>query len=459
MEPQRALQAALDLGAGYADVRVQSARSASAELRDGRLEKLVRGATAGAGVRVLVDGAWGFAWASSPDKGQLRSAAEQAVRAARVVAKHSRERVRLAPVKPERARVAVPARVRPGSLSLDERVALLRALDKIPRRARVASRTLALEDGEVESRFLSSEGADVRVRQTRVLLIVNVTAEARGRRATYRTRLGGARGYELLQGGAPEALAQEACEAAARLARAKAPKGGRMPVVVDPDLAGVFAHEAIGHACEADLVVSGDSLLAGRVGEDLGNADVSIADDPTIPGSFGFVAFDDEGVRGRRRVLIDRGELKGFLHSRETAAKLGMEPNGAARAESYAHRPLVRMSNTVLLPGDHAFEELLEGVRRGVYVKGTRGGQVDTARGGFHFSAQEAWAIRHGELAEPLRDVSLSGSILSTLKRVDGLGKDFRLSQPGFCGKGQWVPVGDGGPHFRIRDCIVGGGA
>lgn len=458
MDPQPALRAALDAGAGYADVRVQRVRSASAELRDGQVERVLQGSTAGAGVRVLVEGAWGFAWSSRTDRAALRAAGAEAVRAGRVVARHSKERVKLAPVKAEAAKHAVRARTRPTAVGLEERVAMLKALDRIPRAAKVASRTLVLEDAETETRFLSSEGADIRLRVPRVLFALNVTAEAKGRRATYRARLGGTTGYELFRAGAPEALAKESCEAAARLAAAKAPKGGRMPVIVDPDLAGVFAHEAMGHACEADLVVSGDSLLAGRMGEDLGNAIVSIADDPTLEGSFGHVPFDDEGVRGRRRLLVDKGRLKGFLHSRETAAKLGMEANGAARAESYAHRPLVRMSNTLLLGGDHSFEELLEGVKRGVYVKGTRGGQVDTAKGTFHFSAQEAFEVRDGELGAAVRDVSLSGSILTTLKKVDALGSDFRLAQPGFCGKGQWVPVGDGGPHFRIRECTVGGG-
>jgi TldD protein len=459
MDPQVALRAAQDQGAGYADVRLQRAWSAGAELRDGKLERLVQGSTAGAGVRVLVDGAWGFAWTSRLDEASVRAAAREAVRAGRVVAKHSRERVRLAEVKAEKATLRVPVRKRPSKVGLEERVAFLRDLDRIPRRAKVASRTVGLEDGELETTFASTEGARLQVRQPRTLYLVNITAEVKGKRASYRSRLGGTTGHELLGQGRPEALTQEACEAAVRLAGARAPKGGRMPVVVDPDLAGVFAHEAMGHACEADLVVSGDSLLAGRVGEDLGNDAVSIADDPTLPGSFGFVAFDDEGVRGRRRLLVEDGVLKGFLHSRETAAKLGMKPNGAARAESYAHRPLVRMSNTILLAGDHTFEEMLEGVKRGVYVKGTRGGQVDTARGTFHFSAQEAFAIEKGELQAPLRDVSLSGSILTTLKRVDALGRDFRLSQPGFCGKGQWVPVGDGGPHFRVREVMVGGGS
>lgn len=458
MDPQVALRSALDAGAGYADARAQRVRGSTVELRDGKVERAVQGSTAGVGVRVLVEGSWGFAWTSRGERAALRAAGEEAVRAARVVARHATEKVKLAPVKATKQRVVVKARTRPTSWGLDERVALLKDLDRIPKGAKLAARTLMVEDGELEHRFVSSEGADLRLRQPRVLLALNFTAKAKGRRATYRSRLGGTQGFELFGKGVPEALAHEACEAAFRLAKAKAPKGGRMPVVVDPDLAGVFAHEAMGHACEADLVVAGDSLLAGRLGEDLGNPGVSIADDPTIPGSFGFVAFDDEGVPGKRRLLVDKGRLKGYLTSRETAAKLGLEANGAARAESFAHRPLVRMSNTLLLGGDHSFEELLEGVKKGVYVKGTRGGQVDTARGTFHFSAQEAWTVEKGELGQPLRDVSLSGSILSTLKKVDALGDDFRLAQPGFCGKGQWVPVGDGGPHFRVRDCVVGGG-
>ncbi|MCA1813995.1 MAG: TldD/PmbA family protein [Halobacteriales archaeon] len=458
MRPELALRAAQELGAGYADVRVQRASSTSAELRDGKLEKLVQGSTAGAGIRVLVDGAWGFAHTSRLDDASLRACAEAAVRAGRTVAKHAKERVALANLKPASGNFRVPAKRPPGRRSLEERVAWLEDLDRIPRGAKLVSRTVATEDSEVETRFLSTDGHALQVRVPRVILILNFTAEAKGRRATYRARLGGTTGFELFAHGVPEELAKESCEAAHRLAGARAPKGGRMPVLVDPDLAGVFAHEAMGHACEADLVVSGDSLLAGRMGEQLGNPMVSIVDDPTIAGSFGHFPFDDEGVPAKRRVLVEKGVLKGFLHSRETAARLGMKPNGAARAESYAHRPLVRMSNTLLLGGDWTFEEMVEGMKRGVYVKGTRGGQVDTARGTFHFSAQEAFLVEKGEVTQPLRDVSLSGSILTTLKRVDALGKDFRLAQPGFCGKGQWVPVGDGGPHFRIKDCVVGGG-
>jgi TldD protein len=148
--------------------------------------------------------------------------------------------------------------------------------------------------------------------------------------------------------------------------------------------------------------------------------------------------------------------LEDYILNRETAHKLGMKSNGGARAESFTARPLVRMSNTYIETGDHSFEELLEGIDHGIYAKGTRGGQVDTAKGSFQFSAQEAYLIEKGKITTPLRDVSLSGMTLQTLNNIDAVGNDFALGDPGYCGKGQLVPVGDGGPHIRIREAVVG---
>jgi len=135
-----------------------------------------------------------------------------------------------------------------------------------------------------------------------------------------------------------------------------------------------------------------------------------------------------------------------------------MNPNGGAIAESYAVRPLVRMSNTMIEKGEHSFDELIEDIKYGIYAKGTRGGQVDPAKGSFQFSAQEAFLIEKGEITKPLKDLSLSGLTLETLKNIDAVGKDVKFGDPGFCGKGQLVPVGDGGPHIKIKNVLIGGG-
>jgi TldD protein len=231
-----------------------------------------------------------------------------------------------------------------------------------------------------------------------------------------------------------------------------------MTAIVDPDMTGVLVHEAFGHASEADLVLAGESILDGRMGEKLGADDVTIFDDPNMEGAFGSFPYDDEGVRGGRKVLMEDGVLTAFIHSRETAGRMGLEPNGAARSQDHSSRPLVRMSNTCMEAGDMSHEELFEGVKEGIYLKGTRGGEVDPAKGTFQFGAQEAFLVEDGEVTRPLRDVALMGSILETLLNVDGIGKDFCLASPGFCGKGQTVPVCDGGPHVRFLDAVVGGG-
>ena len=186
---------------------------------------------------------------------------------------------------------------------------------------------------------------------------------------------------------------------------------------------------------------------------------MTLVDDATIPRGFGSFPIDDEGVPTTRKTLIRDGVLSDFILNRETAAELSMNPNGGARAQSYSSSPIVRMSNTMIGGRDLSFEELIEDIQYGVSAKGTKGGQVDTVRGSFQFSAQQAFLIEKGEITIQLRDVSLSGMTLEIMKNIDGVGKDEKLGDPGFCGKGQMVPVGDGGPHIRIRNVVVGGGA
>jgi TldD protein len=228
---------------------------------------------------------------------------------------------------------------------------------------------------------------------------------------------------------------------------------------MDPKLAGVFAHEAVGHACEGDTVADGQSILQGKIGEKIGSEHVTIYDDSTYPDGWGSTKYDMEGVPAKKRLLIDRGVLKNFILNREAAGELNMTPNGGARAQSFAFRPIVRMSNTYITQGDYTFNELLEDVKNGIYVKGTRGGQVDPAKGTFQFSAEEAFQIEQGKITTPLLDVSLSGLTLEILNNIDAVAKDFGMNV-GYCGKeDQMVPAGDGSPHVRVRSAVVGGRA
>jgi Predicted Zn-dependent proteases and their inactivated homologs len=291
--------------------------------------------------------------------------------------------------------------------------------------------------------------------ETRVALFLNaVASDGSGIQFGHKS-CGGTGGFEILEREDIEELGRRTGEKAVRLLKASSPPSGRFDIVTDPELTGVFIHEALGHAAEADLILQGDSILEGKLGEKIASEGVTIIDDPTIDG-FGSYSYDAEGVRATETVLVENGVLTSLLNSRETAFKLGLEPSGNARS-AIGDQPIVRMSNTYLKPGDLSFDELIEDIQNGVYLRGSRGGQVDTGKGIFQFNAAESFRIQDGEIAEPVKDVSLSGNVLETLKNVDGVGSDFRLGI-GFCGKsGQSVPVGDGGPHVRIRNAMVGG--
>ena len=445
-------------GASFADLRVLWVEMTSLELKDGELKQAVEGAEAGFGLRVLVDGHWGFASANDLSAAAGGTALRRALAMARATRARGGEPVRLADVRPGTGEVVWRPREDPRDMGIEEKLAMLKEVEAAARAApHLATVTSSYGEARRRVRYTSTDGADLTWGLTRILAGADLVARDGGRSASFYSRVGGVGGLERLRGPTPAEEAAAAAAAVERLLAAEASPGGRMTAIIDPELTGTLVHEAFGHACEADLVLAGESMLAGRLGEELGSPLVGIFDDPTLDGAFGSLPFDDEGVPARRKVLMERGVLRTYINSRETAGRLGMEPNGGARAQDHASHPLVRMSNTCLAAGDHTFEELVEGIARGIYVRGTRGGQVDTAKGTFQFGAQEAFAIEHGEVGRPLRDVALMGSILDTIRNVDAVGRDFNLASPGHCGKGQVVPVGDGGPHVRVLDAVVGG--
>lgn len=444
----------------YADVRLQETDRLSLEMKDGTLKKAIPGKERGVSIRVLVDGGWGFFSTNRPDRQGLSDGLDQAISMARASGGAREDKAALADVDVVTARVEwIPQRP-VWNESIDTKAGLLADMyDAVKDIKELVSVTTSYGEATVRQRFLSTEGADIRTQLTRLLAQTHFVAKNEHGITSSRARIGGTGGFEHFDRKHPADEARERAEVTIRLLSAKRAPGGKMTVLADPDLTGVFTHEAVGHASEADLVMAGDSCLEGMIGQQVASDIVSVVDDSTIEGGYGSFAYDDNGLPGQRKVLIRNGVLEDYLSDRYTAHALGLKPNGAARAESYAHRPMVRMSNTFIEGGDHSFEELLEGVKRGIYAKGTRGGQVDTAKGGFQFSAQEAYLIENGEVTRPLKDVSVSGTILTTLRNIDALGKDFNLGDPGICGKGQMVPVGDGGPTTRIRDALVGGSA
>jgi TldD protein len=458
VDPEGILQEARKRGATYADVRVETVEENRLSILDQELRGLVSGTETGFGLRVLVGGAWGFASSNDLSGPSWRAALDRALGLGKAASAHVEEPVRLADAPTLRKKVEWKAKKDPRKVSVEDKLDLLRRMDEAVRRSpEIKNVTTAYSDATVSKRFLSTDGADLSWSLVRSVAQAHFTAKKDGLLAGRSTRVGATKGWELFADEDPVAKALRAAESTVKALGAPTAKGGRRTVVIDSELAGVFAHEAVGHASEADLVAAGESCFKGRLGKRLGIEGLSIRDDSTIPGGFGSFPFDDNGVAGASKPILEDGVLVGYLADRQHAKTLKVKPNGAARAQDFHSRPLVRMSNTMIEAGDHPEDEVFAGIKDGVYCKGSRGGQVDTARGTFLFNAQEAYVIKDGEVTTPLRDISLTGDILSTLTNISALGDVQRMGDPGYCGKGQWVPVCDGGPLVRIEKCLVGG--
>ncbi|HVL30455.1 MAG TPA: metallopeptidase TldD-related protein, partial [Sphingomicrobium sp.] len=295
-----------------------------------------------------------------------------------------------------------------------------------------------------------------------VRLNISIVVEQNGRRESGYHGLGGRYLYDdLFQ---PEtwnrAIDIALAQALVNLESVAAP-AGEMTVVLGPGWPGVLLHEAIGHGLEGDFNRKGTSAFSGRIGERVAAPGVTVVDDGAILNRRGSLTIDDEGTPTGRTVLIEDGILKGYMQDRLNARLMGMAATGNGRRESFAHAPMPRMTNTFMLAGRDDPEELVGRVRDGVYAKSFGGGQVDITSGKFVFSCTEAYRIRDGRLAEPLKGATLIGDGPSVLTRVKGIGNDLELDEGvGICGKaGQSVPAGVGQPTLLIEGLTVGGTA
>lgn len=443
----------------YSDLRMEKTVYSSIIYTNGRIERIQHGATKGIGVRLLANGAFSFVTINQLDLNKIYNAIDDGVSAAKLLGERRKEKIRLMDVKSVRDEVKYRVLDNPVNIDLNEKKKVVEKLYKIASNIdkRIVNITIFLMDSVREKILANTDGTLIKFYIPRVRIGLNAVAMFKGKMGSYMRYEGFVSGYESIYKMDFDEYSRKIISKALKMLEAEPAPSGRFTVITDPDLTGVFSHEAVGHACEGDLVVSGESILAGKLGKRVGSELVNIYDDSTYPNGWGSLKYDDEGVLTQKRLLIEKGILRKYITNRETAVKLDMEPNGGARAQDYSHPPIVRMSNTYMAPGDWSFEEMIEDIKYGVYLLGSRGGQVDTAKGTFQFNAQEAFLIENGEITKPLLDVSLSGLTLETLMNIDALSKEFTL-RTGTCGKGgQGVPAGTGGPHARIRNAIVGG--
>jgi len=444
--------------ADYTEIRVERTWSTAVTFRGRRLDSATASEDQGGFVRALhAGGGWGVASFTSLDR--LPAMVARAGDLSRAVPVEPP--IRLADVSPHQADALLDLDGDVRGVPIAEKKRLLEAYNGVM--LAVSDRivdTLALYRDEVrEYWYVNSQGTILHELRPEITLSGTAVARRDGTIEKGLESIGLRRGWNSVQDKA--AGFREVAERAVELLDAPMVKGGTYPVVLDPELAGVFIHEAFGHLSEADFVYENPQAREMMtLGRRFGRPVLTVGDNGAAPGLRGTLPFDDEGTPTQDTTLIKDGILVGRLHSRETAAAMGERPTGNARATSFRHAPIVRMTNTYIAgaPGGGSFEDLIGDVTLGVYACGAFGGQ--TMLENFSFTAAYGRMIRDGRVAELVKDVVLAGNLFQTLDRIDHIAADFRWNQMGGgCGKaGQYpLPVTEGAPHVRIEEALVGG--
>ena len=336
---------------------------------------------------------------------------------------------------------------------------MLHAADEAARGAgkEIVQASVSSSDEFSEIMIANSEGTLAGEERTRVRFTARVVGVRGGIMQTGADSMGAHRGMELFAVREPADVGLVAAQKALTMLDSRPSPSGKMTVVMHRGFGGVLFHEACGHGLEADSIEKGASVFAGRMGEQVASALVTLVDDGSIPGEWGSNAFDDEGVPTQRTVLIEKGKLAGFMYDGLRARNLGAVSTGNGRRQSFRHPPIPRMTNTFILDGDSTPEEIIAATGKGFYAKTLSGGQVEPASGDFVFGVSEGYLIENGRVTTPLRGATLIGNGLTALNNIDMVANDFEM-HIGVCGKdGQGVPAGSGQPTLRILDMTVGG--
>lgn len=443
--------------ADYVEIRLEESYVSKIEFKGTALENISKSVIYGGNVRALVDGSWGFV--SFNTVADLDKKVEEAIAQARLAGPWTNSKVVLAEVPVVVETVRLELAEDPRSISLERKKQILEEYNDIVLSydGPIASSNIYYIDKYSKLWYANSEGSLIEQEKMDISGRISALASRDGDTQSGSVSFGSSTDFSCVKGLGQRV--ERACATACALLKAPVAEGREYTVILDPYLAGVFVHEAFGHLSEADMVYENESLKEVMVlGRTFGGAHLNIVDSGITPGARGYLKYDDEGVKTEKTYLIREGRLVGRLHSRETAARMGERPTGNARAIDYQFPPIVRMRNTSIEAGDASFEDMLSGVKDGIYALSSYGGE--TMGEMFTFTAREAYRIRNGQICELVKNATLSGNVFSTLKNIDMVGKDFTVNDTGGgCGKnGQSpLPTSEWSPHVRIQKALIGG--
>ena len=447
------LELAVSSGCDFAEVFLEQRKSFFFLLEDGKAEKISSGTDSGFGIRIINSGSISFGYSNIITR-------EEMIKVARGLLEGDGSGAGSFTPAGKTVRgggdgIELPA----GDIPTESKLQLAFEADRGGRNisGEISQVSVRYGDSAQHVEIYNSEGAAVRDLRRQIFFNVrSVASNSSGSQSSSRS-VGGHHGFEYLDDMMALQMGRETAESAVRMLHAPRIRGGSMPVVIGSEAGGTMVHEAIGHGLEGDSACRGQSIYSGRIGEKVASELVTVLDDSTLAGNRGSYSFDDEGTPGSRTVLVEKGILKGFIHSLESARRMQTASTGNGRRQSFRYRPIVRMSNTLIAPGNHNPKEIISSVDKGMYVKRMGGGQVDTSSGDFVFKVNEGYRIEKGRITDPVRGATLIGNGPEILHQIDMVGDDLGFDI-GTCGKdGQHVPVSDAQPTIRVPSITVGG--
>jgi len=459
------LEYALNMGADFVEVRYEKITSESIIYRNRMLDNFMSSIDEGISIRLLYDGVLALSSTNTLTRMYLERVVSEAVSSARAGKGIPIKEYSFGEAEFDSVNYFIAESERWMSLDLESKIGFLHELDENvldgKYEADFPSRLYILNYRLEEKHYINSQGADISSRIPRVNLVFNIIGKNGSETIHKVGQIGGCGGFEVVRNEDTFKEVRDLVNGLNNvLVKGRPTPTGKLDVVVDSEVAGIIAHEAVGHPFEADRVLGREKAQAGwsyieknMVGRRIGSEEVYVSDDPTIPGSYGFYLYDDEGVKARKRVLVKEGIVNELLHNRETASLFNVESNGAARAGGYDREPIVRMANTYFEAGDYSFEELIEDIPKGLYVKSFMEWNIDDFRINQRYVGLEAYLIEDGEISYPVKAPVIEVTTDKLLDSLDARGRVVKY-YPGSCGKGdpmQPIPVWMGGPALRFR--------
>jgi TldD protein len=451
------LRQVLKNGGEYADLYLERSSPLAILCEDDRIEKVIAGRECGAGLRLISGKRTAYAYTNELTTSSLLGLAEAMSRSVRSPEGPGERPITLQGTSPAGSGSFV--KQPPEQVTTDKKAEMVKRANHIARNfdPRVRQVMVTYRENRQEVLIATSSGEVIEDTRSYLTAMVQVVASDGGAVQTGYEPVGGLIGMELFDAEPLELAAEKAARRAVMMLTARKAPAGRMPVVLSSDAGGTMIHEAIGHGLEADLAQSGLSVYSGKLGQQIASPLITVVDDATLPGRRGSFRVDDEGTNAQRTVLVEQGILITYLYDRLTAMKDGTRSTGNGRRESYRHRPIPRMTNTMIVPGATRPADILKSTPKGLFVRKMGGGQVNTVNGDFVFEVSEGYLIENGRIADPVRGATLVGNGPAVLMSIDLVGSDLGFSI-GTCGKdGQGSPVSDAQPTLRIPEITVGG--